>query len=144
MLLVSRKNDMPPTSGKPENRKNQRIKLQIPVRFMRQPLDISDDTESFYISSMTELSLTGAFIQTSAPFEAGTLLDINFEIPANRYQLAKIRALAEVAWCRNEPVAMNPDRQREKEPEMGVGLRFVMLTQEEKNLLETFVDRINP
>jgi hypothetical protein len=121
-------------------RKSKRLLLNLPVKVTRQPH--SRPQESFFISSITQLSSDGAFLSTSAQYPTGTMIALDFDIPTAANQTQAVHALGKIAWQISEksPEETLPSCQN---PDLGVGIHFIMMTQKEKDLIQAFVTHQN-
>lgn len=122
---------------KPDQRRHERLQIHLPVRMARQTLDPKH--ESFFISALTDLSPTGAFVSTTAQYKEGAMVSLEFEVPmedtdnpAHGHTRRSIHAIGQVAWMTRQKTA--------QETTMGVGVRFVLLTDEERQVIQHFLD----
>lgn len=120
-------------------RRAQRIELEIPVRISRHADPAADG--NFTISSLTELSSEGAFVSTSAAYQPGAMLELEFTLPASSTSTVETRALhalGKVTWQaggKTTPGAVS-------RAGMGVGVHFVLLSSKEKELIDSYVAKI--
>lgn len=120
-----------------ESRRAKRIDLHIPVRLTRQP-DPSPG-KSFFISALTQLSPDGAFVKTSASYQKGSMIAMDFELPTKSAEIFHVHALGRVAWEGN-PTVHESASVLQDSPHMGIGIQFVLMTQEEKKQIGEFMD----
>ena len=118
-------------------RKAKRIQIDIPVRLIKQPEP--EPGVSFFISSLTELSRDGAFVRTSVGYSQGSMVSLDFEIPDDHSELCKVHALGRISWEGN-PKTATPTHLKGQSLPMGVGIQFVLMTQDEKKLIDDFVE----
>jgi type IV pilus assembly protein PilZ len=110
--------------GSPENR---RIHDRIPVGW-----NVDCTTEdTFLYASIANISAMGIFIRTTEPLAVGTEMELSFSPPgAVAFELK-----GQVAW-------VNPVRPDGDNPNPGMGVRFVDLTQADRERLVDVVHAI--
>lgn len=124
---------------KSEQRRHERQQIHLPVRMARQTLD--PKSESFFISALTDLSPSGAFVSTTAQYKEGAMVSLEFEVPLEDREnplhgltRRSIHAIGQVAWMTRN--------QNSHDSLMGVGVRFVLLTDEERAVIQHFLDYV--
>ena len=125
-------------------RKEKRIDLQIPVRISREP-----DIGSFFISSMTQLSEHGAFVSTSASFQTGAIVKLEFDLPQALSQQSqayadspkarkiakRIQPVGRITWQGSGEFIPGTPR----ECQMGIGIRFIEISDAERRNIGSFI-----
>jgi type IV pilus assembly protein PilZ len=81
--------------------------------------------DTFLYANITNISEVGIFVRTDEPLEVGTRLTLKFAPPGARDTLV---LTGQVAW-------VNPIRMLASNPNPGMGIRFIDLTQESRERL---------
>jgi type IV pilus assembly protein PilZ len=81
--------------------------------------------DTFLYANITNISEVGIFVRTNEPLEVGTRLTLKFAPPGSHDALV---LRGQVAW-------VNPIRMLASNPNPGMGIRFVDLTQESRERL---------
>lgn len=103
----------------PENRKHQRIPIQLSVDYRR--------TNSFLADYTRNISRGGTFIVTNRPLAVGTLFRFTLSVPSPP---TSFELVGEVVWARSDG------------PEPGMGIRFVYDSDEERQRMEDAMERV--
>jgi len=114
---------------KRELRQEKRLSLQIPVRLSKR--EDQKPGGSFYISSLIELSPNGAFISTSAHYQMGTVIALEFDLPHENAAREVIRTMGQITWS-------SLDAAQENSP-LGVGIEFVKISPDQKKCIRNFI-----
>ena len=115
-----------------EARKHARLALQIPVRVSRKSDSKRED--SFFISSLTELSCEGAFVSTTAAYQPGSMLAMEFSLPTTSATAPRnLQVVGQVTRHENA-----------HDHRIGVGVRFIIVSPEEQAFLREFVSGHGP
>lgn len=88
--------------------------------------------DTFLYANITNISEMGIFVRTQEPLEVGTRLTLKFSPPNAREAFV---ATGQVQW-------VNPVRMLADNPNPGMGIRFVNLTDEEREHLVEMVHTI--
>jgi type IV pilus assembly protein PilZ len=112
-----------PPDGVAERRSNDRI----PVAW---PLDYQNG-ENFLYSYMTNISSMGLFVHSKSPLAVGTKIQLSFAPPNEELFILN----GEVAW-------VNPWREGSDNPNPGMGVRFVDLSDEQRERLVALIHTI--
>jgi Tfp pilus assembly protein PilZ len=115
-----------------EARRVERFPIHIPVKLIRQN-ELAPE-ETFFITSLTELSSEGAFVATSANYRKGTVIALDFEIPHDGHNHHRVQALGKISWSSME--------QPESQKSMGLGIHFVLINDEEKTAIRDFLNQM--
>lgn len=117
---MNERSDKAPTQ---ERRKSLRVPLIV------QRFRVQDDRKTFF-GYATNISSGGLFIGTTNPKEVGSrfLLDVPFPEPIGR----TVRCNCEVVWCRTWAKGSTL--------EPGMGIRFLDLPAEEKELIDRWIE----
>lgn len=110
------------TSSGEENRENQRVEVQLLVDYR------SDG--NYLFDFCRDLGAGGVFIETSKPLSHGSHVELTFTLPDSKQTL---EAKGRVIWVQGAV----PD----KNLKPGMGVQFEEFTQEQRLLLQEFVDR---
>ena len=113
------------STSKSDLRGSKRVPVKLQVDWKREG--------NFLFENATNISEQGIFIETEQPMEAGTLIDLQFQLPEAK---KKVEVLGEVIWI--NPV--RPDRNRNHNP--GMGIRFVNLKEIDKETILSLIKRI--
>jgi uncharacterized protein (TIGR02266 family) len=105
-----------------ENRTNQRVPVQLLVDYR------SDG--NYLFDFCRDLGAGGVFIETTKPLSHGSMVDLTFTLPDSKQTL---EATGRVIWVQGAV----PD----KNLKSGMGVQFEEFTQEQRTLLQEFVDR---
>jgi type IV pilus assembly protein PilZ len=81
--------------------------------------------DTFLFANITNISEVGIFVRTNEPLEVGTRLTLKFAPPGSTDTLV---LKGQVAW-------VNPIRMLASNPNPGMGVRFIDLTQESRERL---------
>ena len=81
--------------------------------------------DTFLFANITNISEVGIFVRTNEPLEVGTRLTLKFAPPGSSDTLV---LKGQVAW-------VNPIRMLSSNPNPGMGIRFIDLTQESRERL---------
>ena len=81
--------------------------------------------DTFLYANITNISEVGIFVRTDEPLEVGTRLTLKFSPPGSRDSLV---LTGQVAW-------VNPIKMLASNPNPGMGVRFIDLTQESRERL---------
>jgi type IV pilus assembly protein PilZ len=81
--------------------------------------------DTFLYANITNISEVGIFVRTNEPLEVGTRLTLKFAPPGTEDTLV---LTGQVAW-------VNPIRMLASNPNPGMGIRFIDLTQESRERL---------
>jgi type IV pilus assembly protein PilZ len=81
--------------------------------------------DTFLYANITNISEVGIFVRTDEPLEVGTRLTLKFAPPGSHDALV---LTGQVAW-------VNPIRMLASNPNPGMGIRFIDLTQESRERL---------
>lgn len=81
--------------------------------------------DTFLYANITNISEVGIFVRTNEPLEVGTRLTLKFAPPGSDDALV---LTGQVAW-------VNPIRMLASNPNPGMGIRFIDLTQESRERL---------
>lgn len=108
--------DPPDSDGSVERRISERIAVTWSV-------DCETD-DTFLYASIKNISEMGIFVQTKEPLEVGTMLTLRFAPPG--HQPFVLRGV--VQW-------VNPVRALSVSPNPGMGVRFIELTDEDRERL---------
>ena len=112
--------------GKAEDR---RVHDRIPVAW-----NVDCTTEdTFLYASIANISAMGIFIRTTEPLVVGTEMDLSFSPPGDAAAAFKLKG--QVAW-------VNPVRPNGDNPNPGMGIRFIDLTQDDRERLVDVVHAI--
>ena len=112
------------TSGK-DQRGSERVPIKVKVDCQCEG--------NFLFENATNISEHGVFIETREPMDPGTMVDLQFTLPDNE---KAIEVLGEVIWT--NPV--RPDH--DKNPNPGMGIRFVNMKEVDKEQVLTLIKRI--
>ncbi len=88
--------------------------------------------DTFLYANITNISEMGIFVRTNEPLEVGTKLTLKFAPPGSRDPLV---LGGQVQW-------VNPVRMLASNPNPGMGIRFVQLSQENRERLIELVRTI--
>lgn len=113
---------IPPT-GVEERRSKDRIPVVWPIDYK--------DGENFLYSYITNISVMGLFVHSVEPLPRGTKILLSFAPPNEEL----FTLSGEVAW-------VNPVREGSDNPNPGMGVRFVDLTDEQRERLVELVHTI--
>lgn len=106
---------------------NRRVHDRIPVAW-----NVDCTTEdTFLYAAIANISAMGIFIRTTEPLVVGTEMDLSFSPP----DAAAFKLKGQVAW-------VNPVRPDGDNPNPGMGIRFVDLTQADRERLVDVVHAI--
>ena len=81
--------------------------------------------DTFLYANITNISEVGIFVRTNEPLEVGTRVTLKFAPPGSREPLV---LTGQVQW-------VNPIRMLASNPNPGMGVRFIDLTQESRERL---------
>jgi hypothetical protein len=96
-----------------------RARRRLALRF--RPVGSKDDSRPGFTE---DLSGTGVFIQTTNPYGAGSVLEIEFEIPAGN-----VTVKGKVMWAKRAPVNLAQNKRS------GMGVRFLSMPADLPELL---------
>lgn len=116
-------NDGPPSGASENRRVHDRILVEWNV-------DCTTE-ETFLYASIANISAMGIFIRTTEPLSVGTEMDLSFSSPG----AVAFKLTGQVAW-------VNPLRPDGDNPNPGMGIRFVDLTQGDRERLVDVVHAI--
>jgi len=102
-----------------ENRRHQRIPIQLAVDYRR--------TNSFLADYTRNISRGGTFIVTDRPLAVGTLFRFTLTVPTPR---TSFELVGEVVWARSDGA------------EPGMGIRFVYDSDEDRQRMEDAMARL--
>ena len=104
--------------GKHDRRQQERrTKERIPVKMWVRNIEGDAD----YFQQTANLSASGMYILSPNPYSAGTVIDIEFQVPGTDYI---IKCGAEVLKCSDE------------DPMIGLSVRFKDMTAQDKKIIE--------
>lgn len=110
------------TAGQKDDRKNQRIPIQLLVDYR---------ADGHYLFDFCrDLGAGGVFIETENPLEHGSQVDLTFTLPDSKETL---ETKGRVIWV--QPVVPGKDLTP------GMGVQFEGFTTEQRKILENFVSR---
>lgn len=89
-----------------------------------------------FVGLSSNISSGGLFVATDAQLSRGDSIEVRFRIPGSEHVFQK---QAEVAWTR--PFDQN---QSDRQAQAGAGVRLLDLTNEEKRMLNAFIDAHDP
>jgi len=113
------------TEKKKEKRTSQRVPVKLKVDYRA--------TGNFLFENATNISEQGIFVETDAPLDTGTMIDLQFQLPDSQ---KKIEVLGEVTWT--NPRRPNPEENHNP----GMGIRFVNLSELDKETILSLIKRI--
>ncbi len=106
-----------------EKRKSPRVKIELSVFFSVS----SEIPHNFFTGIMHDISSGGIFLSTDQMLPVGTRLHLSFLIDPRR-----VETHAEVCWQRPAAPGVEP----------GVGLRFIDISAEDRDLIEFYIRQI--
>ena len=110
--------------GKKDRRQEERrTKDRIPVKMWVRNIE----GEADYFQQTANLSVNGMYILSPNPYSAGTVIDIEFQVPGTDYI---IKCGAEVLKCTDE------------EPMIGLSVRFKNMTEQDKKIVEKAIAQL--
>jgi len=89
-----------------------------------------------FVGLSSNISTGGLFVATDEQLSRGDSIEVRFRIPGSEHVFQK---QAEVAWTR--PFDQN---QSDRQAQAGAGVRLLDLTNEEKRMLNAFIDAHDP
>jgi len=89
-----------------------------------------------FVGLSSNISTGGLFVATDEPLSRGDEIQVRFRIPGSEHVFQK---QAEVAWTR--PFDQN---QNDRQAQAGAGVRLLDLTNDEKKMLNAFIDAHDP
>ena len=116
-----------PAGSTPEGTSERRSDDRIPVAWR---LDYKDG-ENFLYSYIANISSMGLFVHSNSPLPKGTKIQFSFAPPEQELFILN----GEVAW-------VNPVRDGSDNPNPGMGVRFIDLTDEQRERLVDLVHTI--
>ncbi len=89
-----------------------------------------------FVGLTSNISSGGLFVATDEPLERGDKIEVRFRIPGSEHIFQK---KGEVAWTR--PFDQN---QTDRQAQAGAGLRLLDLSDEERKMLNAFIEAHDP
>lgn len=108
-----------------EKRKSPRVEIELSVFFAVS----SELPHNFFTGIMMDLSTGGLFLSTEQMLPLGTRLHLSFLIDTRR-----VEGHAEVCWVRKGASGVEP----------GMGLRFLDVSAEDRDLIEFYIRQKRP
>ncbi|RYZ56976.1 MAG: TIGR02266 family protein [Proteobacteria bacterium] len=112
------------SSGQKDGRVNQRVPVQLLVDYRSEG--------NYLFDFCRDLGTGGVFIETNKPLSHGSVVELTFTLPDSKETL---EAKGRVIWVQGAVP--------EKGLAAGMGVQFEEFTQEQRVMLQEFVDRYN-
>lgn len=109
--------------NKDRRQQERRTKERIPVKMWVRNIEGDAD----YFQQTANLSANGMYILSPNPYSAGTVIDIEFQVPGTDYI---IKCGAEVLKCSDE------------EPMIGLSVRFKDMSSQDKKIVEKAIAQL--